>query len=297
MDALISWLAENCDSEKLKKHWTEDACVDMVPDPSSGYGDRVLRSTGKLRRNLRLPVPPACILTMDKIETSRVGQALRGLDRYTLFAVFLVHEKRCGDASFWKPYLDILPQNMQFHPITFLDRQRTCQALADALQKEKLLLRALEAQQEKLRGEFSRAQQLLSLHSIKDMPELCLAFPVDQPLTYEEFIWASSMVVSRAFNMVEPKIMCMLPFADSMNHNAANPTVQWRPKLPKGFFVVTIMQDLEPGAELTANYHGENSSSKASKSDMDDLRNFVMYGFVETDAFAEVRKAALLDEK
>ncbi|GBG27153.1 Histone-lysine N-methyltransferase setd3 [Hondaea fermentalgiana] len=294
MDVLVAWLADNCPSEKQRELWTRDGAVEMVADPASECGDRVLRAKAGLKRNLRLPVPPACVLTLDIVEASDIGKALRGLDRYTLFAVFLVYEQRRGAASFWKPYLDVLPRDILFHPITFLDRQDTCAPLAAALANEKLLLRALESQQEKLRAEFDHARALITMHATTDIPALGECFSQSAPLLYEEFRWASCMVISRAFNMVEPrKVMCMLPFADSMNHNAADPTVQWRPRLPKGFFVVTILRDLSPGEELTANYHG-GGHADGPRTQMDDLRNYVMYGFVESNAFADVQQAALL---
>lgn len=109
-------------------------------------------------------------------------------------------------------------------------------------------------------------------------------------MQYAEFVWANSMVVSRAFEMEEPKVMCMLPFADSMNHRSAGATVQWRPKLPRGFFVVTTLAALEPGTELTANYHGAGDGADTK---LDELRTFVMYGFSDSGAFAGVTAAAL----
>mmetsp|Transcript_899 Transcript_899/g.1257 ORF Transcript_899/g.1257 Transcript_899/m.1257 type:complete len:101 (+) Transcript_899:465-767(+) len=98
------------------------------------------------------------------------------------------------------------------------------------------------------------------------------------------------MVISRAFNMSEPKVMCMLPFVDSMNHNSVNPNVVWRPRLPKGHFVVSISKDIVEGEELTACYHSKTEEGKVS-AEMEDLRQFVMYGFSESNRYQNVQEA------
>mmetsp|Transcript_14928 Transcript_14928/g.27609 ORF Transcript_14928/g.27609 Transcript_14928/m.27609 type:complete len:102 (-) Transcript_14928:344-649(-) len=97
------------------------------------------------------------------------------------------------------------------------------------------------------------------------------------------------MVVSRAFEMLEPKLICMLPFTDMMNHTSKNPSVLWRPKLPHGYFVITLVQSLKEGQELNANYHGVEARARTK---MDEMREYVMYGFVESGNFRQVQDAA-----
>mmetsp|Transcript_2291 Transcript_2291/g.4439 ORF Transcript_2291/g.4439 Transcript_2291/m.4439 type:complete len:246 (-) Transcript_2291:60-797(-) len=240
MDRLVEWIRSNCDNDKHRTLWKESACVRMQVDPSSECGDRVLMSVGEMKRNLRLPIPPKCIIMLDKVKKMPVGVALEGLDDYSIMATFLLYEKRLGEESFWQPYINVLPTDMGFHPITFIPRVNKDKALDKALSEEPLLLKALQAQDQKLRSEYKSVTAQIKTHE-KNLS----AFSSNLP-TYEEFIWANCMVISRAFNMSEPKVMVMLPFADSMNHSMT-PTVQWRPKLPRGFFVITIIEDTPPG--------------------------------------------------
>lgn len=119
MEALLQWLESQCEAEKMAAVW-RSARVGMEVDAASASGDRVLRTTGPLAKGLRWPVPPACVLTADVVAASPVGKALAGLDRYTLFAVFLLQEQRRGAASFWRHYLAVLPTDIAFHPITYV---------------------------------------------------------------------------------------------------------------------------------------------------------------------------------
>jgi len=276
MEALLQWVYTQCENDKYRKLWQDAARVGLVTGPT---GDRTMVATAMLSKGLRLPLPPKCILTEEKVETSPVGKALQECDRYTQFAVFLVGERRKGATSFWAPYVNLLPQDISFHPITFLDRQATSPALEKALSEEPLLKRALESQHAKLRDEFNK-----SLAALQDV-ELFK----DEPLSYEEFVWGNCMVVSRAFEMLEPKLICMLPFTDMMNHTSKNPSVLWRPKLPHGYFVITLVQSLKEGQELNANYHGVEARARTK---MDEMREYVMYGFVESGNFRQVQDAA-----
>jgi hypothetical protein len=286
MDPLVAWLGEHCESSEHRDLWSAQGRVELRTVAS---GDRVVVAAHALRKGLRLPVPPRCILSEDLVRASPIGRLLGALDKYTLFAMFLLQQRALGAHSFWAAYVGVLPREFRFHPITFVSRMASEPPLQAALLGEPLLLRALQSQDERLRGEYRQAVSLLTPAALARDAELAAAFGAGAP-SYDDFLWGSFLVISRAFDMQEPKMMVMLPFADSMNHDSRAPTVQWRPKLPKGFFVVTILRDLEAGTELTADYHGAAGARRG----IDDLKQYVMYGFVESGAFRNVVQAAAL---
>lgn len=233
----------------------------------------------------KLPLPPSCVLTEDKVRHSAVGSIFAGLDKYTLFAMFLLWQERVPD-SHWRAYLDVLPRNIDFHPITYIELAVTSPEVEAELKKHPLLHRALLAQKEKLDKEWASTQKILdkqrSVCSSGAAPSgLAELLAPDSPaVSFEQFRWANCMVISRAFNLGDvPGSMCMLPFVDSMNHDSTAPTVKWLRKLFSGFFVMMIKQPLEEGTELTAAYHEAPSDAKGKQTS--DLRTFLMYGFVE----------------
>ncbi len=285
VDSLVAWLVAQSESAEHRELWSAQGRVELRAVAS---GDRVMVSACAMRKGLRLPVPPRCILSEDVVRASAVGRLLGALDKYTSFAMFLLQQRALDVRSFWAAYVGVLPREFRFHPITFVSRMASEPALEAALQGEPLLLRALQSQDERLRSEYRQAVSLLTPAALGRDAELAAAFGAGAP-SYDDFLWGSFLVISRAFDMQEPKMMVMLPFADSMNHDSRVPTVQWRPKLPKGFFVVTILRDLAAGTELTADYHGAGA-----RRGIDDLKQYVMYGFVESDAFRNVVQAATL---
>ena len=133
-------------------------------------------------------------------------------------------------------------------------------------------------------------------------------------VSYADFVWANCMVISRAFNIEAPlPMMCMLPFVDSMNHRGdGTQTVLWKPKLVRGHFIMSLLRPLEAGEELTAQYHKEKEAyvqvdcdprkgegkgaERAARSArtvaFEEMRNFLMYGFVGTDRYDRVMELA-----
>lgn len=303
MEALLNWVKSHCPS-KQRRLWETVSVRRALPrfadDSGKGGGgddaacdDLAMVSSVGISKGTRLPVPPACILSFDVVEKSPIGIVFAGVDKYTLFALFLMWQKRVRN-SHWAPYLDVLPRDVSMHPISFL-RRKNAPRLRKALESHPALLRALGAQRAKLEQEWESVLQLVRLHKLKSssdegIKDLLGAFAGPAAPSVEEFIWANAMVISRAFNMAEPRMMCMLPFVDSMNHNLDAPNVRWRPKLPRGFFVVTVIKDIAAGEELTARYH--EPCERPEQIPMDELRKFLMYGFSDRGTFDDVLEAA-----
>ena len=282
LDNLVNWIRNNS-GDKLRKNW-DLLDVERVPNDT---GDHIMVSKTVLKKGFKLALPKPCILTQDIVLNSDAGSVFKGLDIYTLFSMFLIWQGRVKD-SFWKPYLDVLPRDMDFHPITFLDRieREKDEELKTALSQYSLLNRALGAQQEKLKKEWKRVKQLITLQKrmqekgkgARLLPELIGQDA--EHLTYEEFRWANSMVISRAFNMLDPRLMCMLPFVDSMNHTTSKPSIKWKNKLIRGAFVMSTFDSVAAAQELTASYH-EKPQGSAQGITMANLRCYLMYGFVD----------------
>lgn len=295
---LLSWVRENSKG-KQKFNWENVKLDRAILD----NGDGVMVARSQIAKGLKLTLPPACVLTQDKVLSSTVGKLFSGLDIYTLFSLFILCEKYQRD-SFWEPYIKVLPKDISFHPITFLDEEyhgRTedeNKTLIAELEKYKYLKRALVAQKTKLEGEWQRVQQLIKLHTRQrtlDIDSMSISNCIGA-YTYSDFRWANCMVISRAFNIAEPRIMCMLPLVDSMNHSGTKSNVKWRPKLVRGHFVMSMISSIDVNVELTACYHEKPKNAKDTKAlTMANLRCYLMYGFLEepfddTSPFASVRR-------
>eukprot|EP00928_Gymnodinium_smaydae_P037827 TRINITY_DN26211_c0_g1_i1.p1 TRINITY_DN26211_c0_g1~~TRINITY_DN26211_c0_g1_i1.p1 ORF type:complete len:332 (+),score=70.03 TRINITY_DN26211_c0_g1_i1:32-1027(+) len=304
VDKLLQWIRdeyaahERADDPAVAKERASWDAISARRVPTAS-GDRILVTSGPLA-SCKLPLPQSCILTEDKVTSSAIGKVFAGLDKYSLFALFLLWQERLP-TSHWRYYLDVLPRDIGFHPITYLERADSSPELKAALEAQQLLHRALVAQKEKLEAEWERVQSIIASHhespeassKAGDVSELEGLLGKDAPsLSFEQFRWANCMVISRAFNLGDvPPTMCMIPFVDSMNHDSKAPTVKWLRKLFSGFFVMKVPKHLEEGTELTASYHETPKEAKAKE--MAHLRSFLMYGFVEDcDDYDKVQQAA-----
>ena len=82
---------------------------------------------------------------------------------------------------------------------------------------------------------FSRNRVQNVLHSQENMnknaEQGCLA--EINTFTYEDFLYGTSLVISRAFKIEAQTVM--IPFADSLNHRESSNNIHWRSHLPKGY--------------------------------------------------------------
>ncbi|KAJ2740106.1 hypothetical protein GGI20_005981 [Coemansia sp. BCRC 34301] len=159
-----------------------------------------------------------------------------------MLCIFLVHERFVmKGASFWKPYIDILPR--EFHtPLLF--------------NKEELkFLRGTPAEfavAERHEGYREEHQKALAL-----VPES--ATPRDV-FTYENFLWAMSVLSSRSFSKgLMANSLCrltsesevLLPLLDMANHHPLTPVTWEVDDNAIGFSTKTVA---EPGQQIFNNY-------------------------------------------
>ncbi|KAJ2685078.1 hypothetical protein IWW39_004520 [Coemansia spiralis] len=134
-----------------------------------------------------------------------------------MLCVFLIHERFvAGDASFWKPYIDILPR--EFHtPLHFND-------------EELMFLRGTPAEfavEERRQGYREEHEKALAL-----VPESVIPRDV---LTFENYLWAMAVLSSRSFSKdlmagslchLTSESEVLLPLLDMSNHYPRTP-VTW----------------------------------------------------------------------
>lgn len=125
LQELVRWVSGECVKEQHKSCWKRYGSLSLEQKPFSPEStDKILVASRFIPKGTRFPLPPKCVLTFEKVVASPVGAVFAGLDKFTLFALFLMYQRKLGNASFWKPYIDSLPIDISFHPITFFDKHK-----------------------------------------------------------------------------------------------------------------------------------------------------------------------------
>uniref|UniRef100_A0A7S3UZS1 Uncharacterized protein n=1 Tax=Aplanochytrium stocchinoi TaxID=215587 RepID=A0A7S3UZS1_9STRA len=76
MEVLIDWIKENSQNKKHEKVW-ENTVIEhkAIVHEENGAKDKILTAKSKagIKRGTRMPLPPNCILTLDKVVQSDIG--------------------------------------------------------------------------------------------------------------------------------------------------------------------------------------------------------------------------------
>jgi hypothetical protein len=196
-----------------------------------------------------LNIPTSIIITPHRISNApgydRIVELLKleksisfDLD-HILLTIFLVLENQDPE-SFWAPYLKLLPEEIVVPTETDSYGQLWFDA-SNVVNNTLVRQRAVDYQFDKLTGFFAQHPQLLPKFRHFNKP------------LYE---WAYNVVISRSFRLdfgVHKDTLCLVPFADLMNHNHVN--VGW---LFRGKHILTFYatNDLKPGDQIF-NYYGD----------------------------------------
>eukprot|EP01039_Chlorochromonas_danica_P004402 gene4401-4824_t len=193
----LSWLRQHGASFP-KISWPE---VDAVS------GLRGAHATEDIASDEVMLSVPACLMMAPPHAHGdlEVGHALRGnvdlLHGDLLLTVYLMHEIRKGSASFYFPYLSILPEPQNLTEWT--------QDELSELQDENLALRA-RSRKQSLQAAYERTIGGLQ----RRYPDL---FPLEMfPL--KTFVFAWNTIQARAFGRRLPWT-ALVPFADCLNHS------------------------------------------------------------------------------
>lgn len=120
-----------------------------------------------------------------------------------LFALYLLYERRRGEASFWHPFIKSLPDN--------IDTPADWQSFEAAQLQDADLAHDARHRLTKLLRQFMQVKRTLQLY-----PEL-----IPEPFQFKEYLWAHKATSTRCFGTYTPHT-CMAPVADLLNHNTVD---------------------------------------------------------------------------
>lgn len=185
--------------------------VDELTNESSGRGLLARRSVNQEEELLKIPLD-LCLTKKTARKALGTDALPSSINEYLAIACQLIHENFVlGESSFYKAYMDVLPDVDEVNPtFTWSDED------LDTL-KGSPVIAATQSMQMKLKREF---QDLLA-----DEGKLCDQFPDTFPrehFTYENWVWAFTMLFSRAIrlrNLKKGETLAMVPYADLINHS------------------------------------------------------------------------------
>jgi len=215
---LLQWL-----EEKGEVYLKDESTWGMAPHPmaiSTETVDEVTNETtgrGLLaRRNINdgdelLTIPMRICLTIDSARQALGSKVIQpGMNEFLAISLQLIHERYAlGDKSFWKPYIDVLPEVSEVNP-TFTWSGEDLSFL-----KGSPVIAATQSLQAKLRREYDDllTNNLMQKYPDRFTPEI---------YSYDNWIWAFTMLFSRAIrlrNLRDGEALAMVPYADLINHS------------------------------------------------------------------------------
>ncbi|KAG7347815.1 rubisco LSMT substrate-binding domain containing protein [Nitzschia inconspicua] len=184
---------------------------DEITNESSGRGLLARRDINDGDNLLKIPIK--LCLTKESARKA-VGKDVLPpeINEYLAIACQLIHERYVlGDKSFYKPYIGVLPETTEVNP-TFTWSDEDLVFLEGSP-----VIAATKSMQMKLQREYD------ALLGGED--GLCNKYPDRFPkdkFTYENWIWAFTMLFSRAIrlrSLKQGETLAMVPYADLINHS------------------------------------------------------------------------------
>jgi len=199
-----------------------------------------------------MQIPQSFILTSNIALKSSICQKVVDAkvdvrSKHTFIALYLLQERDRGSDSWWYPYINILPKHFRNIPL-FLS--------GDELGK--------------LKGSMA-VQKIKDRHTsiTNEYRNLCKHVSCVNKWSYEDFVWARLVVITRIFGLVIDGVKTdgLVPMADMINHKRPRET-RWTFDQFKSGFVVTALKNIACGEQIFDSY-GKKCNS----------RFFVNYGF------------------
>ncbi|XP_021739961.1 fructose-bisphosphate aldolase-lysine N-methyltransferase, chloroplastic-like [Chenopodium quinoa] len=154
------------------------------------------------RNEVVLEVPKKFWINPDTVAASEIGSVCNGLKPWVSVALFLMREKKLGDSSAWKPYIDILPDST--NSTIYWSEEELSELQGSQLLNTTLGVKELVA------NEFAKLEEEVIVPNKR-------LFPFD--ITLDDFLWAFGMLRSRAFTRLEGQSLVLIPMADLINHS------------------------------------------------------------------------------
>lgn len=187
-----------------------------------------------------LEIPQHLLITGEVSRESDIGRAITAANvslssSHSYHAAFLIQELRKGDASFWKPYLDIFPSTYDTIPTFYSPELMAWLDASFAVDKRNQQKQSIETEYERL---------------MKEVPEFAAMRP-----TAEEFCWARTVVISRIFGfwINGKKTDGLVPMADMFNHGAVK-GARWTFDDSRKGFTMTSTMTLSAGEQVFDTY-------------------------------------------
>ncbi|PSS28759.1 Ribulose-1,5 bisphosphate carboxylase/oxygenase large subunit N-methyltransferase [Actinidia chinensis var. chinensis] len=214
------------------------------------------------RNEVVLEVPKKFWINPDTVSGSEIGCVCGGLKPWIAVALFLIREKKLGNDSIWRFYLDVLPENTD-STIYWSEEELS------EIQGTQLLSTTLGVK-EYVESEFEKVEEeVISPHK--------QLFPF--PVALDDFLWAFGMLRSRAFSRLRGQNLVLIPLADLINHspNITTEEYAWEIK-GAGLFSRELLFSLrspvsvKAGEQVMIQYDLEKSNAELA----------LDYGFIES---------------
>mmetsp|Transcript_3718 Transcript_3718/g.5072 ORF Transcript_3718/g.5072 Transcript_3718/m.5072 type:complete len:603 (+) Transcript_3718:247-2055(+) len=265
--------ADNPDNDRFTKmlKWMKDGGCKFPKLYLKYYSEdyRGVHSLCKIPSNdCVLYVPLKYLMTNEVAMESEIGKAIQksGYEmrsEHSWLAVYLIQEKHKAAKSFWKPYIDILPDKYGNMPMLFGDVYK-----------------------QHLEGSYALTMADNRMNSLRAEYEgICAACPAFRKYMFLEFVWGRLAVITRIFglNIHGKKTSALVPYADMLNHITDKQTDWQYDDKRKGYTMITN-RAVARGEQIFDSY-GRKCNG----------RYFVNYGFtidnnfIDNDAVFKVR--------
>lgn len=190
-------------------------------------------------------VPKSHIITLEMAKSSPIGQKMVEADldllspKHSYLTTYMLQERRKPD-TFWKPYLEILPEKFRSFPIFFTEEEK-----------------------EWLIGSPFLDQVNEKIDDIQvDYNTICNAVPEYSQFPIEEFSKIRMAVSSRIFGMQIDGVKTdgFVPLADMLNHRRPRQT-SWNYDQERGGFIIDALENIIRGEEVLDSY-GKKCNSR-----------------------------------
>jgi histone-lysine N-methyltransferase SETD3 len=188
-----------------------------------------------------LQIPTTHLFTLERAKASDIGRRIQSElqpdNDFLYLASFLLQEKHRGADSYWKPFVDSLPEAYPHVPLFFAESER-------AWLQGSQLPRLMEVQDQSFQQEYAQLREKL---------------PEYERFSFEEFVWARVSLYSRLFSLKGGlQGPSLVPLSDMFNHRQP-PDVLWSTSEDGQAFRMIAQRAVPAGAEIHTNYGAKSS--------------------------------------
>ena len=190
-------------------------------------------------------VPKSHIITLEMAKSSPIGQKMVEADldllspKHSFLTTYILQERRKSE-TFWKPYLEILPEKFRNFPIFFTEEEKVWLAGSPFLDQVNEKIDDIQV----------------------DYNTICNAVPEYALFPIDEFSKIRMAVSSRIFGMQIDGVKTdgFVPLADMLNHRRPRQT-SWNYDQEKGGFIIDALENIVRGEEVLDSY-GKKCNSR-----------------------------------